>query len=223
MAAPGVGASPVNRNPVVPLVYLVAVAVLLAACSASTGGVAAPTSPSTTAESAGTPGSITDMPSHAGDEATRAPTVATPLNASAFLANPCSALTISQLTAITLTDLHTLPNSTAGNPLCTWVDQSSSDSVGVDWMPSATDGLSQVYAQRPSQGYFVPTTVGHYPAVYADFADLRAQGTCSLNVGVSNTLYFFVKYDSEQAATRQQACQLTAQAAADVIRNLGGL
>lgn len=222
MGSPRVGTAPVRRNAVWPLIDLAAAAVLLAACSSSTGGVATPTPTSSTAESPSPGGLTTRGSTRDSDDVTQAPTVVTALNASPFVAHPCAALTTSQLAGITLTNLHILPDNAAGNPLCAWADETTGDSVGVTWMSATTQGLSQVYAQRVSQGYFTPTTVDQYPAVYADFADLRAQGTCSLNVGVSNTLYFIAKYDSEHTATRQQACQLIAQVATDVITNLGG-
>lgn len=200
------------------LVGVIAAALVLAGCSSGAGGVPSPP-PNTSGFSLAN--TSIGSPSN-GEGVRRAPTVSDPLDASKFEANPCSALTADQLANISLTNLHSSPTSSVGDPLCTWSDETSSDSIGVTWMSTPGSGLSLDYSEKSSFAYFQPTMVGSYPAVFDDVADLRAQGTCALSVGVSNTLAFIAKYDSESAATKTQACQLAKQAASQVIKNLGG-
>lgn len=200
-------------------VGMMATVATLAACSSGTGGF--PTNspnPGSVDPSATSP----DSPS-TGSGGAAAPQVSDPLDASKFIANPCSSVTASQLASISFTNYDSNRNVSAGNQLCTWGEAAGDgDSFGVTWMASPGTGLSLDYSEKSSLGYFQPTMVGNYPAVYDDFADLRARGTCTLSTGISNQLTFIVKYDSENPATKSQACQLAKQLASDVINNLGG-
>jgi hypothetical protein len=97
--------------------------------------------------------------------------------------------------------------------------------MSISWESADTDGLSHIYklqANTPGgyEGYWNPTTVGSYPAVYADIADDRSSGHCSLNVAVSDTLFFIAQ--AQYTDNPSQACLMAAKAAADVVKNLGG-
>jgi hypothetical protein len=153
---------------------------------------------------------------------TTAPRVATPLDASRFIKNVCSTLTTSQLAALGMPSPHAdvLPNE--GDPLCSWTDLTTNISFGLTWTATATDGLSNLYARAYGFGYWAPTTIDGYPAVYAGIGENdRTNGDCVINVGVNDHLFFIAEYDSNhQMGTR--SCELAKQSAADVIHNLGG-
>jgi hypothetical protein len=69
--------------------------------------------------------------------------------------------------------------------------------------------------------YWKPTTVAGYPAVYGDaISDQRPQGVCVINTAISDKLFFFTQFNNPLNTT--QSCTLAAQAAAAVIKNLGG-
>jgi hypothetical protein len=177
---------------------------LLAACTTNTTG--SPT-PSTTAPATTN---------------TVAPRVAKPLDASGFIKNVCSTLTSNQLAALNMPNPSgdVLPDE--GDPLCSWSDLTTNISFGISWMPTMTGGLSDVYARAYGFGYWDPTAVDGYPAVYAGIGkNDRAGGDCEINVAVNDHLYFLAHYiGNHQLGTR--SCDLAKQAATDVIHNLGG-
>jgi hypothetical protein len=189
------------------LLGVVAVAVLLAGCNATTTGAPAPTTRTSTPTATGSGG---------------APKVAKPLNGSGPAATPCSSLTQSQLTDLGITTVQGHDASITGVAICSWTDDTTGDGIGISWQTRLGDGLATLYSERAQQGYWQPTTVDAYPAVFADLADLRSQGDCSLDVGVSDQLSFTSKYTSTRPEIGSKSCQLAQQAAADVIKNLGG-
>lgn len=196
----------------------VGLALAVSACSTRESGTP---SPSTTASDP----SMSTGASPAG----RAPRVAHPLDALAFTKSTCLALTASDLVSLDLTGAHGRVTVTAGSPACTWQKASTTTATdvrsdAVAWLTPDTDGLSDLYAQKSTMAYFVVTSVDEYPAVYADVADLRTNGSCFLNVGVNDHLYFFVDYErnytTSSEANAQQSCGAAEQTAAAVIRNL---
>ena len=58
--------------------------------------------------------------------------------------------------------------------------------------------------------------------MFASISDGRAQGECVLNVGVNDSLYFFVDYQAEGTPDQANVCSLAQSAATDVIKNLQG-
>jgi uncharacterized protein DUF3558 len=187
------------------LAWTVATAVLLVGCSATTTGTPAPTT-------------NTGAPTSSG----RVPKVAKPLNANSLSAAPCSSLTAPQLAGLGLPTVHSGDNaSITGAAICSWTDDTTINSISISWETGLGNGLSTVYSEQAQQGYWQPTTVDGYPAVFADLADLRPKGTCAINVGVSDQLSFVSKYLSSPT-TGSKSCQFAEQAAADVIKNLGG-
>jgi hypothetical protein len=143
--------------------------------------------------------------------------VAHPLDASKMLQDPCSALTAGDLTAFGFDDMRGKPHGTSNGKGCAW---SSGDSASVDWETSNTGGLSDLYQQKSTAAYWIPTTVSGYPAVFADtISDGRPQGDCLINVGINDHLYFFAGYIGGQG---DNTCPKAQQVAADVIKNLGG-
>jgi hypothetical protein len=190
------------------LLVLAAAVVLLAGCNSSTTGAAAPrTGASVTSGSA------------SGDPA---PKVAKPLNAASLTAAPCTSLTTAQLGQIGLPTVQHGDNaSITGVAICSWTDDTTINSIGISWQTGLGNGLSTIYSEKSQLGYWQPTVVDGYPAVFADLGDLRPKGDCSINVGISDQLSFISKYLSSPT-TGSKSCQFAEQAAADVIKNLGG-
>lgn len=150
-----------------------------------------------------------------------APAVTHPLDASVMVAQPCSSLTAADVAGLGLVNAAgragTDPSSKTG---CSWTGDSGG-SVSVNWVIANRNGLSDLYAKASTIAYWEPTTVTDYPAAYGDsISDGRSQGDCVLSTAVSNQLYFFAQIDDPLNAA--QSCAHAAEAAADVIRNLGG-
>jgi hypothetical protein len=132
------------------------------------------------------------------------------------VAQPCTALKPSDVSALRIVNALNQANAHG----CNWTGDSGG-SVGIDWETANTNGLSDLYTKATTMAYWQPTTVSGYPAAYGDsISDGRSQGDCVLNTAVSNNLYFFVEFNNPLNAS--QSCTLAAQAAGDVIKNLGG-
>jgi Protein of unknown function (DUF3558) len=183
----------------------------LAGCTSGTGGTPSPTT--TTSSTSGDPASSGNL--------TKAPSVTHPLDASKMVAQPCTSLTAADLTGLHIVNAvsgsGSSPSSTTS---CTWSGDSGGG-VTIDWETANTNGLSDMYAKSSTIAYWQPTTVAGYPAAYGDaISDGRSQGNCVIDTAVTDHLDFFVQFDNPLNAG--QSCALAAQAAAAVIKNLGG-
>ena len=197
------------------MVALSATMVLATGCSSGTPGQGQPPPTDQTATRSATSGGPTSS-----DDASKAPVVTKPLNATHFVGNPCSALTSTDLAGLNVANpVNGGTHQNAGGVQCTWTGESGG-SVSIGWETADTNGLSDLYAKSTSIAYWQPTTVDGYPAAYGDvISDGRAQGQCVINVGVTDQLYFDAQFSNPSNAG--QSCALARQAASDVIKNLG--
>ncbi len=183
---------------------LVTAVTALTACATVTRGAARPATHLTTS----------------GPAKPAAPRVSHPLYPAKLVATPCSSLTASDLTGLGVTRPLDAAHRDDNGTGCTWTS-TSGRSVGVSWITANKNGLSDLYANQSTYGYWQPTTVADYPAVYGDpLGDVRSHGDCVLNVGINDRLVFFIQY--ERPLEPAQACPLAAKAATYVITNLEG-
>lgn len=124
--------------------------------------------------------------------ATEVPKVDRPLDAAKYTADPCASLTAAQQGEFNLTSSRI--NSDEYGAGCVWNAGSGATSPAVTYSTAFPDGLSRLYALEDigwwDGGYFEPTEVNGYPAVYVNLVDQRADGGCSLVVGVNDQLFF---------------------------------
>jgi Protein of unknown function (DUF3558) len=180
-------------------------------CSDTQAGTPAP-APSTTS---------TANPNASGNRG--APRVTSPLDATRFLAKPCDVLTPAQLETLGLplsgkADVDSAFASFAG-PGCQWLNSDRPTAVGVALRSTNKNGLSDTYSvpERWAKGYFIPTEVDGYPAVFNDSGDYRGQGTCQITVGITDTLAFSVE---EQGRLKEKSCDRAKQVASMVIQTI---
>ncbi len=191
----------------------VVAAALLAACGGRTGG-----SPQPSAGGNASPG--------APSSSSPAPKVANPLQPDKYAENPCGLITDAQLKSFDFTSSTTpkvTPNG-GGGKTCGWNDDShvTVSSLGVLWLPDNTKGIGNEYAQKAldlKNGYFVPTRVTGYPAVFASQSDDRPAGACELAVGINDHLEFLVDVQAGPDI-KSQACSMAESAAAAAIDTL---
>lgn len=191
----------------------VASMIVMSGCTSNTGGTASPAV-----------GGQTTVPSDDAPSSSavpvKAPRVPHPLDASKMVTTPCTALTSADVTDLHVVNSISGADKNAAAAQCVWTG-SPGGSVSIGWETINKGGLSDLYEEQSTAAYWQPTTVSGYPAVYADeLSDGRGQGDCVLNVGVNDHLYFIAGFNNPLDA--DQSCPLVAQAAADVIRNLGG-
>lgn len=134
-------------------------------------------------------------------------------------AQPCTALAAADLVGLNIVNAINKPESDGNGPQCSWSGDSGGG-VAVGW-DTTDSGLANLYAKSSTIAYWKPTTVAGYPAVFGDaISDGRSQGDCVINTAVSDKVYFITQFTNPLNPT--QSCTLAAQAAADVVKNLGG-
>ena len=183
----------------------------LSACSDPVPGTSIPA----TTGSAPTSGSASKP------ESPRAPRVQRPLNAAKFQADPCRSLTSSQLGNFGIKGAGERTDR-ANVVVCTWTSTgAATGTVGVSYTPAITTGLSNTYQLNESgaykEGYFSPSDVNEYPAVYADTADDRSKGGCHLVVGISDQASFGVSIEGQPGT---DGCKAAANVAKAVLQTI---
>jgi hypothetical protein len=160
------------------------------------------------------------------EAAPTAPTVAEPLDASKYLADPCAILTPAQLASYGMTrseDPNTPSTSTDFSlPTCLWYGSAQSFNVGVSWLTSNKNGLADTYDIQESDTweYFEAIEVEDYPAVFNYFSEDPQYGNCHVTVGVSDRLVFTVNIQGQGNIDAQTGCDLVIRVATAVIQML---
>lgn len=192
---------------------LICVAVATAAiggCTQTTPGAAAPpaTTPPTSAGSA-------------------APKVSKPLpNIADYVNKVCDLVPAALIAQLGFAYPLSTGTDNALGPGCAWASTAStpSRSLGVSVQSDGTKGnggIANVLKLNGSLYAFVElTSVSGYPAAYADMRDDRAQGKCSMLVGVTDDVTFGVNVQGYSGA--QDSCDTVNQVAASVITTLQG-
>ena len=153
-----------------------------------------------------------------------APKVPKQLDASHLVNSPCDALTASQLSGLDPT-LGSVSGTNASDPLgaaCGWSSPDLSQAINISFATAAPDGLDQIYSEHPYMAYWQPMVIDGYPAVAASQYDARPDGSCVVNAGVNDHLYFFAEFMTFNTTQQPESCALAARAAGDVITNLRG-
>lgn len=167
----------------------------LAGCTSAANGTptAAPTP-------TGDPQPTSEPPATTSSEE-NAPRVEHPLDATKYLSQPCAVLTPTQLTSLSITTPGD-PETTGAvaehaGPACTWItEEPERGNYHVGFMTGNKNGLSDTY-RGSWPGYFEPTRVSGYPAVFNDVVDSRDTGRCVLTVGISDNLTFLAQLTSK--------------------------
>ncbi|ONI79299.1 hypothetical protein ALI144C_26090 [Actinosynnema sp. ALI-1.44] len=151
-----------------------------------------------------------------------APRVTTPLDGAPFATKPCSVLTPAQLQALNFpsgTSDTTSAVARFGVPGCDWVNSDTREGLIAGFLVGNKNGLSDTYRGRArwAPGYFEPTEVDGYPAVFNDLVDSRPQGECGITVGISDTLAFTLLVQSTLGA---KSCDRVKQVASLVIQTI---
>jgi hypothetical protein len=193
---------------------VVAAAVLLAACDSG------PT---------GNPSGSTAAPAATGGQSSagstrEAPRVSSPLPTGELVTNPCSALSTSQLNQLGIAPPGRASTNQAG-PNCKWVGAANpSNTAAVGVMTANHNGLSDIYAgnEQKKFAYFEPTQVDGYPGVYAESANDRANGFCSVWIGLTDQLVIGVSMILTTGSNKTHPCDSAYAVGKAVIEHLKG-
>jgi hypothetical protein len=189
----------------------VAACLAIAGCSHSTGGNPSPT-PSASA-SASSPTST--------GAASGAPQVASPLDATKYLQNPCGLLTPAQALAVA-NFTSTRPSTGAAGPVCNWSDDNL-NSVAVGLIQG--NGLADVYRAHQvdsTSAFQVVPSVSGYPAVITSDSASQSQGSCTLGVGLSNTVVMTLTTFFNSTSSATNPCPVAQKAAQQAITTVKG-
>lgn len=151
-------------------------------CTQSSDGTA---SPSNTLPPDSPGASATPSKADGGDTA---PAINNPLDVSKFLSHACLSITPDQAAELTIS-----PKGMESGNICEW-PYGNGHEIGVTYTtPDRENGLQNLYDIKArgdyNNGYFVPTTIEGYPAIYEDPRDNRQNGECSLSVGVNEQTF----------------------------------
>jgi Protein of unknown function (DUF3558) len=182
-----------NRRIAGSRIALVAVTVTLLAGGCGTSTAGNPSVPSGSAVSSGTSPVGSPLPS--------TPPVSTPLSVSRIVSDPCSLLTGTQLGVVGLTAAaRPTPNHDPIGVGCAWNDRTvgtTGAQTGYDLETGLVHGLRDIYVQKQQMAYWQPVTVDGYPAVFDDPVDQRADGTCRMDLAVSEKDVLLVDYQGD--------------------------
>jgi hypothetical protein len=196
---------------------LAVVAVLVAGCSSKESG--SPSAATTVPET----GTSSTSTSSGGGGSNDVPKVSNPLDASRLVTQPCAAIAPADLQAMKVPIEGKPDTSSELGPTCMWFDRDTGSGVDVGFLTSNKNGLSDIYklnTQGRFKGYFEPTDVNGYPAVFNDLIDYRGDGTCNITVGISDSFAFRAAVQDTSLGTK--SCDRAKQAAAAVIKTVKG-
>lgn len=149
-----------------------------------------------------------------------------PLDVARFVTSPCEALTKAQLDDFGGAEPRPRTMD-SGKQECSWdFGTNGRTNIGLWFQPGPTgSGLSDVYAQNEQgnwdQGYFEPTEIEGYPAVFVAINEHRDRGDCELSVGVRDELYAQVVVLATSKVGRA-SCEAASNAASAMIKTMAG-
>ncbi len=139
--------------------------------------------------------------------------VSEPLDESKFLGDPCSSLTSAQKSDLGIEQ----QGRQAVEGGCSWNFGPNSEWVVQLTYIEVAGGLANDYNKNNAgaykDGYFEPTEVAGYPAVFSNLVDFRPE-TCDLNVGMNSGAIFHVTVRGDET---KDNCKAATNVAAEVI------
>ncbi|SDD44853.1 Protein of unknown function [Actinokineospora iranica] len=148
-----------------------------------------------------------------------------PIDATKYLAAPCTVLTPEQLVPFEVnpTGEPVTSGSTfeAAGPSCSWEPLDRKGDFNLLFPDKNKYGLSDYYRERKRWAYFEPIEVGGYPAAHFDVGkqDRRGLGFCGIVVGLTDTLAFSI---IRQGGPGPQACDQVRDMAAAALTTMKG-
>lgn len=196
-----------------------AVALVTAGCSDSTGGTPVAGSGTTVTSTKPDPPTQTSSGS---EDRYGAPKVDKPLDASKYLTQPCLAISSGLLESLALpTDGKPDTEGAIGSraPSCSW--RAGPELASAGFLKANKNGLTDLYRGNAShpEAYWEETTVDGYPGVFHGTPDSRGAGQCALAVGLSEALAMLVL---ESGRLGTGSCDRAKKVAEAVIKTLKG-
>lgn len=153
-----------------------------------------------------------------------APKVQKPLHASTFRERPCEVLSRQQLDKL---ELHAKGELDADGSLgrgCDWNDTGgrTGGSYGITFVKGGA-GLSGPYSHRTSSFFKEIDPIAGYPAVISMTGDHRAEGSCTIAVGINDHQEIAISADMDRKAPNyDNPCGVAAKLAEKVVETVKG-
>ncbi|WP_329069676.1 DUF3558 domain-containing protein [Amycolatopsis sp. NBC_01480] len=164
-------------------------------------------------------GSSSAPPSPSPTSSGNGPKVPAPLPTQALLTDPCSTLTATEADGVGLASPGR--KRTSGLQGCVWKSSATEQNqIGLTPLPQNTGGISDIYDNKPHSVYFEPVDINGYPGVYTDIQDARADGSCTLWVGVTDQLAVSVIPQIGVGANKNDPCALAKKFAIAMVTHL---
>jgi hypothetical protein len=132
-----------------------------------------------------------------------APKVPSPLSVAAFVAAPCTSISLSIPLGSMLVDAPVFADDVHGTPLagsggkgCEWRSVAHKTDLTVTWQTGYPDGLNHVYARWSTFAVWSPTQIADYPAVFASQKDNWNHGTGDMYVAFSDQVYCQIHFSA---------------------------
>lgn len=191
-------------------VALLVGASLLGACSLLPIGPGASSEPTT-------------PPSPSASPSSNVPEVTNPLDVSTVAADPCTALTATDVDELEL-DPEPKRRSNHTGELCTWNNEDILIGALTVLVYDTDDGLAAIYRQEDTAAQFEPTEVMGYPGVFADAlseaGSRTAEGRCILYLGVSDQDVLAMLIQFDRGPDVERPCEVAADLARRTLANL---
>ncbi|MDQ3577966.1 MAG: DUF3558 domain-containing protein [Actinomycetota bacterium] len=196
---------------------------LLTGCTANTAGQPTPTAgssglPTETGESPRpTTSAATSLPSYG------APVVKDPLDTGRFQKDPCLAVTATQAEELGITPQGEQRDAPLGLA-CRWGTVDMRGGIDLQWVDKPGIGISGDYKANQNKKYkyfaVLPDIEG-FPAIAGDVLDRRPDGSCSVSVGVSDQVAFFLALtQSRDKVGTADPCDVAVRVAGMVLRTM---
>lgn len=197
---------------------VVAAVSALAACGTSAGGNPSGSEVPSSTASGTQSSSASDAPTG------KAPRVSAPLPTAEITANPCNALSSSQMTELGIMPPGKASTNDAG-PICQWQGAANpSNAAFINVLTANKNGLDAIYTNHDlgKLAYFEPTEVDGYPGVYGEATDERSTGSCTVTVGVTDQLAVAASVLLLTGSNKAHPCDSANQIASAMIEHLKG-
>lgn len=165
----------------------------------------------------------TTPPTSDGSPSPNVPRVAHPLDASTVAADPCTALTATDVEELDLDPKGVRRTGSAGEE-CSWNNEDVLVGALTVIAYDTDEGLAAIYRQEDTAAQFEPTEVMGYPGVIADAVSdtggRTAEGRCMLYLGVSDQDVLVMAVQLDRGPDVERPCDVAEDLARRTLTNL---
>ncbi|RSM65808.1 DUF3558 domain-containing protein [Amycolatopsis sp. WAC 01376] len=153
------------------------------------------------------------------------PRVEHPIDVTRFKQSPCTALTKTQVEELLGPGAEAKPRDESAGPACAWTVASFTPRVSVIFGSGPDGGTASVYAAKGNAYKLVEPLepLDGYPVTAYGVIDRRAEGACSVSLGISDTQTIGIALTQSQANVgKKDPCDAAREGAVRVLATIRG-